>query len=397
MLLQLPVSIETSFMVKRVLTIDDSKTMRAIIAKYLSPFSIKILEAENGEQGVDRARDGAPDLILLDYNMPVMDGYHALVELKTDPDLKSIPVVMVTTETEREKVIKLLRLGLSDYISKPFTRQVLLDKLNPILGLYDGTRPLPASVSGSHSTEKPPVLVVEHRSDVLNLLKESLDEDFCVIAAESGNSATDAMKQQHFEFLFLDLGLPDMSAFDVFEAYAQERNDEAAAKRVIAMTSGTADEEINLTNELGFAAVMYEPFSPEEVRHVIKLVSGRRKRSRRMRHLTNHGKVCVLECPARRSSRFQAFVEAMDKMVQEIEDMVEEGSNCLVVRIGEGFLSQPDVAHKFAKVMEQARKRLLSIRLVVESRESRDILQKYEETACLPKDLSLQYSLNAMK
>src|SRR5512144_2072390 len=122
-------------MVKKILTIDDSKTVRTIIAKHLSQFSVGMLEAENGEQGIARAREGSPDLILLDYNMPVMDGYHTLVELKTDPDLKSIPVVMVTTETSKETVVKLLRLGLTDYIAKPFTRELLLEKVNAIVGL----------------------------------------------------------------------------------------------------------------------------------------------------------------------------------------------------------------------------------------------------------------------
>ena len=122
---------------KKVLTIDDSKTLRMIIGKHLSPFGVEMLQAENGEQGIERAREEAPDAILLDYNMPVMDGYHTLVELKTDPNLKSIPVIMLTTETVKETVMKLLKLGLNDYIAKPFTREVLLDKLGPILGLYD--------------------------------------------------------------------------------------------------------------------------------------------------------------------------------------------------------------------------------------------------------------------
>src|SRR5512136_722898 len=136
-------AIRDRFMGKKILTIDDSKTVRTIISKHLSQFSVGMLEAENGEEGVACARAGAPDLILLDYNMPVMDGYHTLVELKTDPGLKSIPVVMVTTETSKEMVIKLLKLGLNDYIAKPFTRELLLEKVNAIVGLYNGDQPPP--------------------------------------------------------------------------------------------------------------------------------------------------------------------------------------------------------------------------------------------------------------
>jgi two-component system cell cycle response regulator len=76
---------------KKVLTIDDSRTVRSVISKHLSQFSVGMSEAENGEQGIAVARENMPDLILLDYNMPVMDGYHTLVELKTDPELNPSP------------------------------------------------------------------------------------------------------------------------------------------------------------------------------------------------------------------------------------------------------------------------------------------------------------------
>ena len=124
-------------MKKKVLTIDDSKTLRMLIGKHLAPFGVEMLQAENGERGISLARETVPDVILLDYNMPILDGYHTLIELKTDPALKPIPVIMLTTETVKETVIKLLKLGLKDYIAKPFTRDVLLQKLNPILGLYE--------------------------------------------------------------------------------------------------------------------------------------------------------------------------------------------------------------------------------------------------------------------
>jgi len=128
-------------MSKRVLTIDDSKTVRLIITKHLSVFGIEITEAENGEMGIAKAKEVKPDLILLDYNMPVKDGYHTLIELKEDPSTNPIPVIMLTTETVQDTVLKLIKLGLRDYIAKPFTREILLKKINPILKLYKGDEP----------------------------------------------------------------------------------------------------------------------------------------------------------------------------------------------------------------------------------------------------------------
>ena len=94
-------------MSKTVLTIDDSKTVRMIVNRHLAPFGIQTIDAENGEAGIARAKESNPNVILLDYNMPVMDGYQALVELRSDPDLKQIPVIMLTTETVKDTVIRL--------------------------------------------------------------------------------------------------------------------------------------------------------------------------------------------------------------------------------------------------------------------------------------------------
>ncbi len=125
-------------MSNKLLITDDSKVLRMIVSRHLKQFGVETIEAENGEVGLLRARQSHPDLILLDYNMPVMDGYQTLERLKSDPTLQSIPVVMLTTETGSETVVRLIKLGLKDYIAKPFSREDLLKKLNPILHLYAG-------------------------------------------------------------------------------------------------------------------------------------------------------------------------------------------------------------------------------------------------------------------
>lgn len=125
-------------MSKSVLVTDDSKVLRMIVSRHLTQFGVETIEAENGEVGIVRAREYHPDLILLDYNMPVLDGYQTLERLKHDPDLRAIPVIMLTTETASETVVRLIKLGLKDYIAKPFSREDLLKKLNSTLQLYDG-------------------------------------------------------------------------------------------------------------------------------------------------------------------------------------------------------------------------------------------------------------------
>src|SRR5512141_666904 len=113
-----------------VLTVDDSKVLRMIVTRHLKPFGVETIEAENGEVGIAKAKQTKPDLILLDYNMPVMDGYRTLEALKADSELRHIPVIMLTTEASAETVVRLIKLGLKDYIAKPFSREDLLKKVN---------------------------------------------------------------------------------------------------------------------------------------------------------------------------------------------------------------------------------------------------------------------------
>jgi CheY-like chemotaxis protein len=125
-------------MSKKVLTVDDSKAVRMILSRHLKQFGVEIVEAENGAVGLLRAKETMPNLILLDYNMPVMDGYSTLECLKKDPATKNIPVIMLTTEAVQETVLKLIKLGLRDYITKPFSREDFLKKVNKLLNLFEG-------------------------------------------------------------------------------------------------------------------------------------------------------------------------------------------------------------------------------------------------------------------
>ena len=86
-------------------------------------------EASNGEEGLAAAAREKPDLILLDVTMPVMDGVTMLTKLKEDTELKAIPVIMLTAESGRDNVINIARLGVRDYLVKPFKEEQLLEKI----------------------------------------------------------------------------------------------------------------------------------------------------------------------------------------------------------------------------------------------------------------------------
>jgi two-component system cell cycle response regulator len=392
---------------KKVLTVDDSKTLRMIIGKHLAPFGVQLLQAENGEQGIATARQTNPDVILLDYNMPVMDGYHTLVELKTDPALKSIPVVMLTTETVKETVVKLVKLGLKDYIAKPFTREVLLNKLNPILGLYEGNGDAPEKAAAgvqdvAADSANPTILAVDDKSNILDMLKEYIGGQYNIITADSGQSAVSAVATKKFEYMILDLSMPEVNGFDVLESYLQSGRNSANVRKVAVMTLRTAQEDIDKAISMGISAFLYKPFNRDDVGKVLdKICLQQQKKVEKTvrRYLTSSGKARILDCPAADKGLKCREVAAALKaeIMLEVNEMAEEGLSQLVIKVGDGFLSDLAVMRKFVDLIEHIVRLSLNVRLVADSEQTRGSLKAFAETATIPTDVSLESALGAFE
>jgi two-component system, chemotaxis family, chemotaxis protein CheY len=117
----------------RILIVDDSQIMRKIITGALKKHGIKdIVEASDGLEAVQMvSRDNDIGLILMDWNMPTMNGLDAVKKIRTDG--KKTPIVMVTTESEKEKVIEAIKTGANDYLVKPFNPKDIQAKLEKFL------------------------------------------------------------------------------------------------------------------------------------------------------------------------------------------------------------------------------------------------------------------------
>lgn len=117
----------------RFLTVDDSKTMRNIIKKTLSLFDgAEVFEAADGAEGLAAFQQNNPiDLVLLDWNMPNMDGLTMLTKLRETN--KTVPVIMVTTEAEKPRIVAAIKAGANNYVIKPFTGDALKEKIEETL------------------------------------------------------------------------------------------------------------------------------------------------------------------------------------------------------------------------------------------------------------------------
>jgi len=114
----------------RALVIDDSRTTRKILMRMLNTLGFDTVEAANGREGLDRLREtGASDLVLVDWNMPEMDGVDFVRAVRAKSEYDSVPLVMVTTHNDMESVAKALEAGATEFIMKPFTEDVIREKL----------------------------------------------------------------------------------------------------------------------------------------------------------------------------------------------------------------------------------------------------------------------------
>ncbi len=119
----------------KILTVDDSRTIRMIVKKAFQQFDCDIFEAENGMEGLALAAKEKPDLIVLDITMPVMTGIEMLAKLMADEELKSIPVIMLTAESGKDNVMAIVKMGVRDYIVKPFKGEQLIERARNIIDL----------------------------------------------------------------------------------------------------------------------------------------------------------------------------------------------------------------------------------------------------------------------
>ena len=117
---------------KSFLVVDDSRVIRNVARRILEALGFKVDEAADGQQALDACRRTMPDAILLDWNMPVMDGISFLRALRADPGGSTPVVLFCTTETEMTKIQQAIEAGANEYIMKPFDSEIVESKLSQV-------------------------------------------------------------------------------------------------------------------------------------------------------------------------------------------------------------------------------------------------------------------------
>ncbi len=117
------------------LVVDDSRAMRAILTRLLDGLGFDVAQAGDGQEALEVLAGGVrPDVVLVDWNMPVMDGLTFIKQCRAHEEYRDIVLMMVTTESEQVNIVRALAAGAHEYVIKPFTEDVISEKL-ALLGL----------------------------------------------------------------------------------------------------------------------------------------------------------------------------------------------------------------------------------------------------------------------
>jgi two-component system cell cycle response regulator len=245
----------------KILTVDDSKTVRIIVKKAFKPFDIELFEASNGVEGLAIAAKDLPDLILLDVTMPVMDGVEMLTKIKADPQLKGIPVMMLTAEGGRENVLKIAKIGVRDYLVKPFKEESLLEKAGRIIDL----KPLAEGPVKVRSILDPvDILVVEDKPVIIQQIQDGLKHTpWKIHGVTSQSEAIDFCARKEPDLIMISLSLPDDSAFTLFRSI--RTNVKTKFKPVFALVVKTEMNSQNQAQQVGFSSIITKPIDISEL------------------------------------------------------------------------------------------------------------------------------------
>jgi two-component system cell cycle response regulator len=249
----------------RVLTVDDSRAVRSIVRKQITDMGFEACEAEDGQQGLIKLQECAVDLILLDVTMPVLDGPGMLAKMRESGN--KTPVIMLTSESKRSIVAGAMKLGIDDYILKPFKPEELKAKMMAIIGAAEAADDEGAGVieSSSSASAEPQtavtrqfvdVMVIDDMDNVGRKLRSLLPPHMSMVSYASAQAAIAACRDKAARVIMIDNELPDTVA-KVLTRQLRLLQPHAA---LLALALRTNNDITKAMKDEGFDDVLYKPF-----------------------------------------------------------------------------------------------------------------------------------------
>jgi len=342
---------------KKVLTVDDSKVVRSMVTRYLQGYGVEVIEATNGQEGVEAARRHRPDLVLLDITMPVMDGRQALAAMRNDAACADIPVIMLTAESGRDIVVEIAKLKVNGYIVKPFQKETFDQAVAKVLGAPTGaatvTAPAPPAADKSLPVDAKAVLVVDDSERVIEAAKAALDGALegalKVTTALSGREAIERYREARPGVVVLDLVMPDLDGFDTQKQLRQLGDSEYVALAV------RGDEPLReKARKAGFHAIVDKPFHAQELLdRVLAAATAKVSPEDLLGAMLGEEQGCpFFDMPDPRTKTFGRVAPLLGKRLRAF---AEDGLDKLVIDMGKIVEMNSDAVKMLVTVIEEAR------------------------------------------
>ena len=236
-----------------VLVVDDDSGVRDLLLRYLSKEGYVVECVASGDEGIKRAKEILPMVIILDVMMPRKDGWAVLQEIKNDPAIKSTPVVMYTMLDEKKFG---LAIGASDYLIKPVSKEKILQ----VLGKY------------KHKASREYILIVDDDPDFCNMASRAIEKaGWSVRTAENGKLALSMLESDRPSIIFLDLMMPVMDGFE-FLAVFQNREEWKHIPVVIITSKDLMAEERQQLKSVVKKVIQKGDFTPDKLLKQLSLL-----------------------------------------------------------------------------------------------------------------------------
>jgi DNA-binding response OmpR family regulator len=382
----------------RILTVDDSRSVRMIVGRELQPLGHQIEEAEDGEKGLAKLSEGGFDLVILDVTMPVLDGPSMLARMREGND--RTPVLMLTSEARRSTIASLLKLGIDDYILKPFKPDELKVKVvkalkqdpavaaraaaaaaagssAPAGAATPASAPAGASAAPAIADDgraKGDILVIDDMENVQKRLRQMVPERLDVAGALTGQAALGACRDRAFRAILVDNDMPDVNGAALLR---QLRTLQPKAS-IYALFLRTVNNVAEEARRAGFDGAITKPFDPTAIDDFLQ-------------QLFNTTELIAKEDNVLKVAAFKGKEARLDNYFGEVSALLLKVSESLAeacfaeVIVDIGLL--PPMADRLARLILDARSRIAKLGLevrVVASPEIAKLLKQYTDTANVP-------------
>ena len=370
----------------RVLTVDDSRAVRSIVRKQITEMGFEAIEAEDGQQGLEKLKEGEIDLVLLDVTMPVMDGPAMLAKMREGGS--KIPVIMLTSESKRSIVANAMRLGISDYILKPFKPEELRTKMLKVL---DGDELAPAGdgAAAAAAQEAAPapgtrqfidVMLVDDMENVSRKLRALLPPHMTMHSFISAQPALNAAKEKMYRVVMIDSDLADVQSSVLGHQLRMLQPHVAVLALPLRSTNDVARE---LKAE-GFDGVFFKPFTQDDMDDFLQ------------RYFDSQD-ILTAEDNVLRAGPFHGKDERMGHYFEKLHELyaaalVKVASACydeVILDLSQAPARQEKMPKAVMQFAAEAGSAGLDLRLVVNA-ETKKILAAFTETRDLPLFASMQ-------